>query len=773
MMLHKYSNCDSGLVAQVGFPVTVSAFTNVVCPVPGLDRCNGRNILSSPKVAVDDLDANHLYYVFATATVAGNEDIMVFDSVDGGATFPRSVRVNSAVTGRRYMPWISSYGGVAVVTWYDRRSASAGNNDLTRFYRGGAAVRGPNLQALAEADISGTDDAQCSTWPCATNATTDSESCSIQPQLGGRCALSGGTPTSGSQTPCDFSSTACPAGETCSINRGCPKYGDYNGNAAGAGLLYSAWASATPPASVGGASGAIRVYASADRIPSDFYVRDWNTSATVFDNGAQPSTNPVFWATSDVWNQASNLAPSFGPSGWIAGDPPSRSGSNFLFSRVSRRAAAAATAPAAPVTVNFFYGDFGLGSAYIPIGSESVSFTAGDMTQLTPAHSWTVPASASLHLCIAVQIDGPDGDVSALPSVAGTAPGPADPLILIDNNKAQRNLQDTIGTAGGTEVIAVIRNPDLIARTMRLRMRLPRGVQVPGTLEIVGGRKVPIADNGLIDIGRLAPGERRWVRMRVASFARLDRPVPLDILDDTQPPANGFTLLLRRTSFENVARRALIDFAGVITRLNHLQDNAAAKGLADFALRTSKGLNETSYADYLAANRKAIGQMVTAHLSWAKGADPFELKAAAAALMRAADAKNVEAAAAAQAALAERLDGHLSMLMRAKGSLDDIVHNVAWQRALFVKRGAGSSAELVQQATRFLADKNGPSEFVKFIDAGAGALDRAIDSFGASGSAAKKTLVALQAGMKGEASPATLQKLHRDVLLEVHKLAAQ
>jgi len=159
---------------------------------------------------------------------------------------------------------------------------------------------------------------------------------------------------------------------------------------------------------------------------------------------------------------------------------------------------------------------------------------------------------------------------------------------------------------------------------------------------------VPIADNGLIDIGRLAPGERRWVRMRVASFARLDRPVPLDILDDTQPPANGFTLLLRRTSFENVARRALIDFAGVITRLNHLQDNAAAKGLADFALRTSKGLNETSYADYLAANRKAIGQMVTAHLSWAKGADPFELKAAAATLMRAADAKNVEAAAAAR-----------------------------------------------------------------------------------------------------------------------------
>jgi hypothetical protein len=56
MMLHKFSNCDAGLTPQVGWPVTVAAFSSVACPVPGLDRCNGRNILSSPKAAVDDLD---------------------------------------------------------------------------------------------------------------------------------------------------------------------------------------------------------------------------------------------------------------------------------------------------------------------------------------------------------------------------------------------------------------------------------------------------------------------------------------------------------------------------------------------------------------------------------------------------------------------------------------------------------------------------------------------------------------------------------------------
>src|SRR5258708_39418995 len=112
---------------------------------------------------------------------------MVFDSLDGGATFPRSVRVNAAVAARRFMPWISVYGGVATVGWYDRRNATAANNDLTRYFVGGAAVRGPNLVALAEGDLSGADDKGCLTWPAATNAITDSESCSVQPQLAGRC----------------------------------------------------------------------------------------------------------------------------------------------------------------------------------------------------------------------------------------------------------------------------------------------------------------------------------------------------------------------------------------------------------------------------------------------------------------------------------------------------------------------------------------------------------------------------------------------------------
>jgi hypothetical protein len=667
MQLHKFSNCDAGLAPQVGWPVTVSAFTNVVCPEPGLDRCNGRNILSSPKVAVDDLDPNHIYYAFATSTGAGNEDVMVFDSSNGGASFPRSVRVNSAVTAHRFMPWVSSYGGMAVVSWYDRRNATAANNDLTRYFTGGAAVRGLNLVALAETDLSGASDNQCSTWPAATNAPSDSESCSVQPQLAGRCFSSLGPPPVGSGAPCDFSTPMCAAGEMCFAGRGAPKYGDYNGNAAGAGLTYSAWSSSVPPASVGGAGGTIRVYASADRIPSDFYVRDWNANPN-FDNGAQPSTNPVFWATSDVWNQSTSTPAAPGADGSVAGDPPSRAGSNFAYARVSRRAPAASTAPAATVTVNFFFGDYGLGAGFVPIGSEIVTFAPGDLAQITPAHAWTVPVGASSHLCLAVQIDGPDGDTFALPSIAGTAPGPADPLIIADNNKAQRNLQDTIGTTAGTELIAMISNAQRQRRPMRLRVSMPKDVQIDGTFEVIGGKqKVKATNDARIEIGNLAPREIRWLRFRATGLAAAKTPTAVHVFEDTDPPANGFTIRLHAEPIETVARRNLIELAGVLARVAQYEKSPLANKEAELALKASYEASETVYAAFLSENRPAIAEIIAQHLRRMKEGDRFGIGEAATDLANALEQKNIDAAAAANISLVERLDAQLTAAMRQGG----------------------------------------------------------------------------------------------------------
>jgi uncharacterized repeat protein (TIGR01451 family) len=267
--INKYSSCANGLTVQPTFPKTISTVTDVACPVPGLDRCNDGNNLSSIMVAVDDTNPNHGYVAYADQTAAGNQNVLVRDSLDGGVTWPaaRVVTVNSAVSGVRFMPWVSTTGGEAFVTWYDRRAATpcpsppcAANNDLTDYFAGSAGLDGVgNLVAGTELKLTDASDPQCASgWPCAPRATGDSESCSVQPQLAGVCcdATMPGCP--GSQQRCDFSgpdATSCPTGETCNKGGGCPKYGDYNGNACAAGRLFAAWASATPPSGIAPSGG--------------------------------------------------------------------------------------------------------------------------------------------------------------------------------------------------------------------------------------------------------------------------------------------------------------------------------------------------------------------------------------------------------------------------------------------------------------------------------------------------------------------------------------
>jgi hypothetical protein len=259
VMLNKYSPCSAGMAQQVGFPVTVATVTDVTCPVAGLDRCNDGNSLSSHTVTVDDINPARVYVAYATNTAASvNENVLVRASIDGGATFDagRVAQINTTGNARRYMPWACAVGGTAYVTWYDRRFAIPGiSTDLTDFFGGSASLDASNdLTAGPEFRVSSASDPNCASgWPCAPRATGDSESCPTQPQLAGVCLDGTGA---GSSQRCDFTSgPACPAGESCLLGGGCPKYGDYNGNACAGGRLFMAWASATPPAGVAAGAG--------------------------------------------------------------------------------------------------------------------------------------------------------------------------------------------------------------------------------------------------------------------------------------------------------------------------------------------------------------------------------------------------------------------------------------------------------------------------------------------------------------------------------------
>ena len=260
--INKFSSCQNGLSAQTAFPVTVASGIGVTCPVAGLDRCNSGNVLSSQMVAVDDTNANHVYISYAQSSGNG-ENVVLQDSVDGGKTWPsnRAVTLNASSTARRFMPWLCTGNGVANVTWYDRRSATGSQNDLTDYYGANACTPSSgNLTAGSEfrLNASNSADAHCLagkkvgsplSWPNGSRATGDSTTCSEQPELGGQCRQTPNQPTD-SQKACNLvGANTCPnPGETCQISGGGrPKYGDYNGNACAAGTLFTVWASATPP----------------------------------------------------------------------------------------------------------------------------------------------------------------------------------------------------------------------------------------------------------------------------------------------------------------------------------------------------------------------------------------------------------------------------------------------------------------------------------------------------------------------------------------------
>jgi hypothetical protein len=225
----------------------------VACPVPGLDRCNDGNTLSSPTVAPDPGNADHLFVSFAERDGAGGERIVTRESTNRGATFPTARTVSANQSTRRFMPWVCSARGAAWTGWYDRRASGAAgaNNDLTDYFLGSTLGH--------EWNLSGNADPQCASgWPCAPRSTNDSESCSVQPQLAGVCQRAGG---GGSGNRCDFSAPGCPAGETCMGGGGCPKYGDYNGVACSGNFVFAAWASATTPPGVPAGTG-LRVFSS-------------------------------------------------------------------------------------------------------------------------------------------------------------------------------------------------------------------------------------------------------------------------------------------------------------------------------------------------------------------------------------------------------------------------------------------------------------------------------------------------------------------------------
>jgi hypothetical protein len=190
-----------------------------------------------------------------------------------------------------------------------------------------------------------------------------------------------------------------------------------------------------------------------------------------------------------------------------------------------------------------------------------------------------------------------------------------------------------------------------------------------GRVSIVGGESIDLGQSreGRIKVGELKPRERRWLKLSVRP--RSEKPVMVDFFD-TAParteaggPSNGFTIQFARAPIEVVAKRDMLAFADVCTRLSILQKSAAAGQEAKDAMTMIRRerITASSYEAYLKKHSAAIQSILASHLRTANNSDPFEI---ASALKELTAAKDVEALAAAHNAFNERLDAHLTMLVR-------------------------------------------------------------------------------------------------------------
>ncbi len=530
---------------------------------------------------------------------------------------------------------------------------------------------------------------------------------------------------------------------------------------------------------------------------SDFYVRDWTTSMAVHDNGEEPSTG-VWWTVSDVWNRLTNTS-----GGFNANDQPNHQVAqdgvpNFAFSRIHRKAAATGGSPDVNVSARFLFADYGLGSNYVDAGAGAppvLTFAAGETVKTMAdgaGFQWTLPATRSTHVCMAVEISSPADPYS--PELVGRAPGVSDPLIVLDNNKAQINMDlPAMSEMGGeTSFYALVHNAELFSRTVRIRYKvLPEVLRkITGSkLQVIGNPPLPagateqtsaaLGAEGTLVLPNMHPGENRWIgiHLRAQALEKGER-VPVIFEDIVEGRvANGFTLAPRAAGAAAVLQYNLQQHRAVFARLAAAFRVPEAKAESEQAaafLRTHS-IDEKRYLDFLVRSGKATVPLLERLLHEEKSKDTFETTSALSALTKIATSQDMVGAMAAHATLLNRLDALETMLQKARGDTDDILQMVRWQKQIYFMHpslpNVRGAARVVSESEELIRRSDGRTAkeeyYPRLLESLLPIFRETAKALGAQGTQLEPDL----AQMSSVKSFAAVEKAHRSLLVKLDSLA--
>ncbi|HEX3557208.1 MAG TPA: hypothetical protein VIA62_28615 [Thermoanaerobaculia bacterium] len=531
----------------------------------------------------------------------------------------------------------------------------------------------------------------------------------------------------------------------------------------------------------------------------DFYVRDWTDGPGNGDTGLEPSTHPVFYATSDVWNRRGTL-----PGTFVNDQPPSEAagngagiiGDNWAFARIRRNALPASGTKT--VTAHFLVSKFGTGSNYVDAGvadpdlsfpdpDPTVNFTAADLGPfITTAWHWHLNAIASTHLCMAVQISAP-GDPFVAPSLVGSAPGwpTTDLRVIFDNNKAQRNLSLSTTPArgiGGIDAYGIIHNAATFPRDILLSTQVSPDVAPRlgnATLQVIGNTAQTFRPGDTIVIPNVQPGENRWVGLSfTTSGGKEGETFPVEIQEIVGgTPVNGFTLEAQLASMNAVMLQNLEIHRSVLTRLAAAGFDSRAQPEADLAYSLFSRGDQLLESDYFGFVRSSsLTDLASRYLG--TDADVFFIQRAISVLASALGSGVVDQVSVAHASLLNRLESLITQRALALGDVADILQMVRWQSELYLRIPAtlapSCSATLADQSRAFMdafqQSKAGAKDFPGFLTALFTCFDETAKNLGGTSGAAMEQALA---NMRSSVSdPTALEKAHRDFLLALQDAVA-
>lgn len=522
----------------------------------------------------------------------------------------------------------------------------------------------------------------------------------------------------------------------------------------------------------------------------DYYVRDWTDSVVVNDIGLEPSTSPSFHTSSDVWNRRSN-----NPGGFDANDRPINQtphdftqGVNYAFARVHRKDVGSSET----VRLHFLKSEFGTGSNYQNAGSALDPTLGFSNTQavdtMANGYPWVLSATDSTHVCLAVEIETPNDPIIE-PSLLGHAPGwpDTDLMVLNDNNKAQRNMgvYPCIQNPGGPfpqdgDIThwAIAHNASVVTRNMVLHYDAdPTFRSLFGDPELISvGSAVPSQLPGQVTLPAMAPGESRWIGLRVPLVASVPpgemATVAFHDLVGEQA-VDGFTIGVESPALEEAGARTLALQAGNLSRLGHLQGIPAALAAAqELGSAISGGtIAPTHYVAqvqaHLPAYRGWIGELLLEQPT-----DPFNLAGRLTHLDRIIAEGGLSPVLTRHCALEHAIDAHLTFADLARGNLADVAQIMRWQADLFATvpflASFTGAPPLVDASARFARDWSARTVGIDDYPAAIGSLLPilwAADSeLGLSQTA---TLMAIESSL---GHPQLLQQAHRNFLLVLEAL---